>query len=61
MLVLSRSHRESVMIGDDIEVKVLRIDTVRGVAVLQIGFDAPREVTILRKEIWDKVQEEKNK
>ncbi len=61
MLVLSRYARESIMIGDDIEIKVLRIDTKGGVAIIQVGFDAPLQVKILRKEIWDKVQEAKSK
>ena len=48
MLVLTRKHLESIMIGDEIEVRVLAItrDTVR------IGIRAPREVPVFRKEIY---------
>ncbi len=54
MLTLTRRHRESIMIGDDIEIKILKIDTRNGIAELQIGCAAPQEVKILRKELWDK-------
>ena len=47
MLTLSRKKRESIMIGDDIEVTVLRISG----SVVSIGIKAPREVNIVRKEI----------
>ena len=48
MLVLTRKHLESIMIGDDIEIRVLSImgDKVR------IGISAPREVPVYRKEIY---------
>jgi carbon storage regulator len=48
MLVLTRKRLESIMIGDDIEVRVLSItgDKVR------IGIRAPREVPVFRQEIY---------
>jgi carbon storage regulator len=46
-LVLTRRDRESVMIGDDIEITVLE---VAGAAV-RIGISAPRSVKVLRSEI----------
>jgi carbon storage regulator len=48
MLVLTRKQLESIMIGDDIEIRVLSItrDKVR------IGIRAPREVPVYRKEIY---------
>lgn len=54
MLVLARKIDESLMIGDDIEVKILSIDgdTVR------IGVEAPRSVVILRRELYLQVVEE---
>ena len=55
MLVLSRNKDEVIMIGDDIEVCIVDI---RGDKV-RIGINAPREVSVHRKEIWDKIQEEK--
>ncbi len=54
MLVLTRKLEESVMIGDDIEVRVLGIhgDQVR------LGFTAPRKVPVFRKEVFEAIQEE---
>jgi carbon storage regulator len=49
MLVLSRLNQQSIMIGHDIEVKVV---DVRGDKV-RLGFVAPKSVEILRREIYD--------
>ena len=51
MLVLSRKWNESVMIGDDVEIVVveIRYDKVR------LGFRAPAEVPIHRREVYDKI------
>jgi carbon storage regulator len=48
MLVLTRKHRESIMIGDEIEVRVL---SIRGDKV-RLGIQAPHEVPVFRKEIY---------
>ena len=56
MLVLSREIEEVVMIGDDVEVKVVDI---RGDKV-HLGFTAPRQVLIHRKEVFDAIQEGKH-
>jgi carbon storage regulator len=52
MLVLSRQRDQSIMIGDQIEIKVVDI---RGEKV-RLGIDAPREVKVDRKEIYDKIK-----
>jgi carbon storage regulator len=46
---------ESIMIGDDIEVLIVRLtgNSVR------LGFKAPANVPIHRKEIWEAIQREK--
>ena len=49
MLVLSRKKNETVMIGDDIKVFVIEI---RGDQV-RLGFEAPKDVPVHRKEIYD--------
>ena len=48
VLVLTRKKRQSVMIGDDIEVSVLAVagDKVR------LGISAPRSVPVYRTEIY---------
>jgi cytosine deaminase len=53
MLVLSRQRDESVMIGDAIEVRVV---DVRGEKV-RLGFIAPRDVAVHRKEVYDTIRE----
>jgi carbon storage regulator len=52
MLVLSRKLDESIMIGDSVVVKVLSIQEGQ----VKIGIDAPKEVRILRGEIYDEIQ-----
>ena len=48
MLVLTRKKDESIIIGNDIEIKVLRIAG----NVVEIGINAPRELSILRHEVF---------
>lgn len=54
MLVLSRKLGESFVIGNQITVKVVRVDgnTVR------LGIEAPREVAVHRTEIVQRFKEE---
>ena len=55
MLVLSRMKDEVIMIGDDIEICIV---DVRGDKV-RIGINAPREVSVHRKEVYEAIQREK--
>ena len=54
MLYLTRKVGQSVMINDTIEVSVVE---VRGKSI-KLGFTFPADVAVLRREIYDKVQEE---
>jgi cytosine deaminase len=54
MLVLARQRDEAIMIGDDIEVSVVDI---RGDKV-RIGINAPRSVSVHRKEIYEAIHNE---
>ena len=54
MLVLSRTRDQTIMIGDDIEVTIV---DVRGDKV-RLGINAPRNVSVHRKEIYDAVKRE---
>ena len=54
MLILTRRAGESLMIGDEVTVTVLGI---RGNQV-RIGVNAPKDVPVHRKEIYDKIQDE---
>jgi len=55
MLVLTREKDESIIIGDDIEVTIV---DVRGDKV-RLGINAPREISVHRKEIYEAIQREK--
>jgi carbon storage regulator len=55
MLVLSRTVGKSIIIDDNVEVTVLE---VQGNAV-RLGINAPKEVSIHREEIYQRIQEEK--
>ncbi len=52
MLVLSRKPNESIIIDGRIQVRVLRVDS--GDAV-RIGVEAPLEIRVMRKEIYDEI------
>ncbi|MDD2566692.1 MAG: carbon storage regulator CsrA [Thiovulaceae bacterium] len=47
MLVLARKIDESIIIGDDIKVKIVSIDK----GVVKLGIDAPASVAIMRDEL----------
>jgi carbon storage regulator len=57
LLILNRREDESIIISDNIEIKILSIDENK----VKIGIEAPREITILRREIYDEVIEENKK
>lgn len=54
MLIITRKKGESLMIGDDIEITISKIED----GSVKIGIDAPKDMTILRKELYEAVEEE---
>jgi carbon storage regulator len=54
MLVLTRKPGQSIMIGDGVEVRVL---SVAGEKV-RLGITAPRDVSIFRNEVYDRIESE---
>ncbi|TCZ76845.1 carbon storage regulator [Paenibacillus albiflavus] len=53
MLVLNRKVGQSIMIGNDIEIVITSVEGDQ----VKIGFQAPNSVNILRKEIYDTVEQ----
>lgn len=51
MLVVTRRSDEAIVIGDGIEVRVLRI----GKAGVRLGINAPADVPVHRREVYDSV------
>ena len=54
MLVITRRKDESLLIGDDIEIKIVKVED----GSVRLAISAPRDITILRKEVFDRVKEE---
>ena len=56
MLILTRRVGETLIIGDDVSVTVLG---VKGNQV-RLGVDAPKEVSVHREEIYQRIQQKKD-
>ena len=55
MLILTRRVGEALMVGNEIKVTVLG---AKGNQV-QIGVDAPKDVAVLREEVFDRIKRER--
>lgn len=55
MLVLTRKIGETVMIGDDVYLTILGVKGNQ----IRLGFDAPEDISIHRREIYVKIKNEK--
>ncbi len=54
MLVLTRRAEEKIKIGNNIVISILDVEG----GSVKIGIDAPKEVLILRMEVFEKIQQE---
>lgn len=54
MLVVSRKKNQSILIGEDIEIIIANLDN----GTVKLAIKAPKDVTILRKELKDAVTNE---
>lgn len=52
MLVITRKKGESILIGDDIEITVSKVED----GSVKLAINAPKEMTILRKELFEEVE-----
>lgn len=52
MLVLARRPNQSIMIGDDIEIKIIEVKGEQ----IKVGINAPRNVTVHRKEVYEEIK-----
>ena len=52
LLVITRKKGESILIGDDIEISISKIED----GSVKLAIKAPKEMTILRKELYEEVQ-----
>lgn len=54
MLILSRKKDESIIIDGNIEIKIVELEDGK----VKIGIEAPRNIEIMRKEIYKRIQDE---
>ena len=54
MLILTRKLNESVVIGDEIEITVIEIEKGH----IRLGIKAPKDISVHRKEIYERIQQE---
>lgn len=52
MLVLQRKEGQSILIGDDIEIKFMAVNG----HTVKIAIEAPKDVSILRKELQEAIE-----
>lgn len=57
MLVLARRHGEEIVIKTSDGLIVLTVTAIEGGKV-KLGFNAPPDVVVHRREVWDQVQHE---
>lgn len=57
MLVITRKKDESILIGENIEIKLVKIED----GSVKLAISAPKDVSILRKELYAEIEEENKK
>lgn len=53
MLVLTRKLGQNILIGENVSVRVIRIENNK----VQLGISAPRNVVVFRQEVVDKIKQ----
>jgi carbon storage regulator len=57
MLVITRKKNDAILIGDDIEITIVKIED----GSVKLAISAPKDITILRKELYKDIAEENQK
>src|ERR1700712_4637617 len=57
VLVLTRRNNQSIMIGDDLEVKILGVSGEK----VRIGISAPTDIPVYREEVFERMSSEEPK
>ena len=57
MLLLTRKHDQSIVIGDNAEVKIKVIGIQHG--QVRLGIDAPKEIVVHREEVYEQIAADK--
>lgn len=57
MLVFTRLKNESFMIGDDVMITIIDV----GSGKVRVGIDAPKDIPVHRKEVYDDLRKAKAK
>jgi len=57
MLVITRKKGEAILLGDNIEVTIISCEGGN----VKLAINAPRDISILRKELYEEVKEENRK
>jgi len=52
VLVLARKPNQSIMIGDDIEIKIIEVKGDQ----IKIGIQAPKNIAVHRKEVYEEIK-----
>ena len=56
MLVLSRRRDESIMVGENVEIKIIGVSGNK----VRLGIIAPKSIEVHRKEIFEAIRREKS-
>lgn len=54
MLVITRKKGESILIGENVEITIVKVED----GSVKLSINAPRNITILRKELVSQITEE---
>ena len=57
LMIITRNENQSVMIGDDVEITVLK---VRGPGRVRLSINAPRTIPVHRREVYDAIKKGDN-